>query len=328
MRVPSAREADLASALARAEAENRDLRSRLERAGKSSMTADEASKRAKQLMKDIPTLLEKKDGRTLLRLMRELAALGEPGYAAALKIAEVLTRDAERGKGEFGVPAPQIYNAFRGPLIPMLAWALTHPGDASEWMRQHAVGPVMWAEDLDPRALFLEALQSETSAQVASSMAGALGELARGDDADALAAAALAQAGRPGVLSSIVDALAGLGSPEASRALNALAASTDPAVRAEAQFAKTRTDPPAPGILISGIVEKSQAEAAGLRRGDLIVAYNGESVGSFDALRQNVEKTSPDQLVPILVWRDGQSVPMQIRGNKIGIYGDAVVPRD
>jgi len=71
--------------LARPADENRLIREKLAaRPSSSRLAPEETLHRAKDLMKKIPPLLEKKDGPALLRILRDLAALGEPGYPAAL----------------------------------------------------------------------------------------------------------------------------------------------------------------------------------------------------------------------------------------------------
>jgi hypothetical protein len=308
----------------RLEDENRDLRARIAKLEKGGApSAEEAAKRAKELIQRIPGLLAKKDGHGLLKLMRELALLGEPGYVAALKIAEVLGRDVESGGGEFGASASALHNVLQSSPG-MLEWALRHPDLASAWMRLRAIGPMMAQLEPDPAALFGELLRSEKDANVAASLAGGLYSMSRAGSEQALIDAARGQTGQ--AARTLVEALANLGTTEARAGLRELAASQDPVLRDEASYQALRLDPPSPGVLISGLVPKGQAESAGLRRGDLVLSYNGAPVTGFDQLRGEVQKTSADHLVPIVVQRGNETVTLQIRGQQIGIYGDEVKP--
>ncbi|MEK7469741.1 MAG: PDZ domain-containing protein [Planctomycetota bacterium] len=308
----------------RLEEENRVLREKialLEKGGAPS--AEDAERRAKALIKEIPGLLARKDGHGLLKLMRELALLGEAGYVAALKIAEVLGRDVESGGGEFGASASALHNILQSSPG-MLEWALRHPELASAWMRLRAIGPMMAQLEPDPAVLFGELLRSEKDPNVAASLAGGLYSMTRAGSEASLLDAARGQTGQ--AARTLVEALANLGTPEALAGLRELAASQNPDLRDEGAYQLIRLDPPAPGVLISGLVPKGQAESAGLHRGDLVLSYNGAPVTAFDKLREEVQKTSVDQLVPIVVQRGNETVTLQIRGQQIGIYGDEVKP--
>jgi len=60
------------------------------------------------------------------------------------------------------------------------------------------------------------------------------------------------------------------------------------------------------GVLISGVVEDSPAEEAGLEDGDVIISYDGEKVYSAKKLTSLVRKTEPGSRVKIKVIRDGE----------------------
>jgi len=60
------------------------------------------------------------------------------------------------------------------------------------------------------------------------------------------------------------------------------------------------------GILIAEVSEKSPADKAGLRQGDVIVAYRDEAVTDIGSFRNQVSLTPPDQHVTLTVIRDGK----------------------
>ncbi len=60
------------------------------------------------------------------------------------------------------------------------------------------------------------------------------------------------------------------------------------------------------GILIAEVSEKSPAEKAGLRQGDVIVTYRDEAVTDIGSFRNQVSLTPPDQRVTLTVIRDGK----------------------
>lgn len=60
------------------------------------------------------------------------------------------------------------------------------------------------------------------------------------------------------------------------------------------------------GALVGDVVEGSPAEKAGLRRGDVIVGYEGKEVDDPSTLRNSVAGTPPGRKVSITVIRDGK----------------------
>ncbi|MBI2921323.1 MAG: PDZ domain-containing protein [Planctomycetes bacterium] len=126
---------------------------------------------------------------------------------------------------------------------------------------------------------------------------------------------------------ALVDALVSLHSPESGAALRHLAGDSNPALRAAAELAIIEHSPPAAGVMITTTRPKSQAENVGLQKGDIIVSYDGKPVESLDKLRKSVQAKPDNQLVTVMVNRNGALVPVQITGNWIGIDGKFVKPQ-
>ena len=59
------------------------------------------------------------------------------------------------------------------------------------------------------------------------------------------------------------------------------------------------------GAIVSGVTEGSAAERAGVKRGDVIVSFNGQPVREFNSLRNRVAETGPGSTAEIVVIRDG-----------------------
>ncbi|AUX27543.1 serine protease [Sorangium cellulosum] len=64
------------------------------------------------------------------------------------------------------------------------------------------------------------------------------------------------------------------------------------------------------GAVVSDVAEGSAAEEAGLRRGDVIVAMNGEHLVDGRDLRMRVAETKPGTRVTLRVLRDGKSLEL------------------
>ena len=67
------------------------------------------------------------------------------------------------------------------------------------------------------------------------------------------------------------------------------------------------------GVLIREVEENSPAAAAGLRRGDLIVAAGGQPVDSIDALLAAVDAVAEGATLPLTVVRATQEVEVTVR---------------
>jgi serine protease Do len=60
------------------------------------------------------------------------------------------------------------------------------------------------------------------------------------------------------------------------------------------------------GVIVTLVSDESPAQQAGIRKGDLIVRYNREPVGTANPvtwLRQRIARTPPDTTVPIEIAR-------------------------
>ena len=65
------------------------------------------------------------------------------------------------------------------------------------------------------------------------------------------------------------------------------------------------------GVLVSGVVEGSPAQSAGLETGDVIVEVAGQKADGPHALRELV-RDRPDQTVDVLIRRRGQSKKVSV----------------
>jgi serine protease Do len=60
------------------------------------------------------------------------------------------------------------------------------------------------------------------------------------------------------------------------------------------------------GAIIGSVEPGSAAERAGLKRGDVIVSFNGSPVRDTNSLRNRVAETKPGTSVPVVINRDGR----------------------
>lgn len=67
------------------------------------------------------------------------------------------------------------------------------------------------------------------------------------------------------------------------------------------------------GVLIGDVVPDSPADKAGLKAGDIVTKYNGQSVESANELRNAVAGTAPDTDAKLEVFRDGEHKSLTVR---------------
>jgi S1-C subfamily serine protease len=58
------------------------------------------------------------------------------------------------------------------------------------------------------------------------------------------------------------------------------------------------------GVIVNDVVRNGSAEKAGIRRGDVIVAFNGKPVVDGNTLRNQVADTPPGTAVDVTIQRD------------------------
>jgi serine protease Do len=67
------------------------------------------------------------------------------------------------------------------------------------------------------------------------------------------------------------------------------------------------------GALVSDVVPGGPAEAAGIKRGDIIVAFDGKNIGKMSDLPVIVAGTSVGTTVPVKVMREGKELTLNIK---------------
>jgi Do/DeqQ family serine protease len=67
------------------------------------------------------------------------------------------------------------------------------------------------------------------------------------------------------------------------------------------------------GALVSAVSEGSPAEKAGVKRGDVITAIDGQVVKDSNSLRNSVSRLQPGSTVNLTLWRAGQQRQVSVR---------------
>jgi serine protease Do len=75
------------------------------------------------------------------------------------------------------------------------------------------------------------------------------------------------------------------------------------------------------GVLVSDVKPGSAAEKAGLKRGDIITAINGEAIEDRNVLRNKVAGTTPGTEIKVTVWRDGKQQDLTAKLDEFNVEG-------
>lgn len=77
------------------------------------------------------------------------------------------------------------------------------------------------------------------------------------------------------------------------------------------------------GVLVSNVRAGSAAEKAGVKRGDIITAINGEAIEDSNVLRNRVAGTLPGTEIRLTVMRDGSAVELNATLDEYNVDGSA-----
>jgi len=177
------------------------------------------------------------------------------------------------------------------------------------------------AGDLEVRKSLKDAAGSAQDPLIVLLLANALSETGEvGILKDTLARIAIDFARPAGERISAINNLNGIPGADIAAMLR-IAASKDPnpEVRSLATVELLRRDSPVTGLLAVHVASESQAQAAGLQRGDVLLSYNGQSYTLESKLREAAQHLPPDQQIPIVIYRGGEILQLTIHGGRIGV---------
>lgn len=277
---------------------------------------------------DVQAAFAAKDGTKVLTLLKELAAIARDLPEArddAMKLALDVNRDVN-GPAELHLSEFAYYSSLGEPeMRDLMLWSLENQGASPSDFRVLAAWSIPWAyanKPDDAIAIFEATLGREPDRAVQDAIVRNVASM-NTPKAEALLAKVFGDATRDAALrGDAAMALATSKDPAVQHAIeNAAQSDPDPRVQAAAKISLIARDPPATGCLVTATSPDGNAEAAGIRAGDVIVSYNGHAVPSSEELVKEREAVTASgaETVPVVVMRDGREQTMQVKTGRLGL---------
>lgn len=291
--------------------------------GRTELGKDEVATKGLEIRARFEAALAKKDGKGVLAALKALLSLGKDGYPLAAELWLKVHEDFNGGNS-LGLSYPQYYQSLGDPGF--CRWAIREDGAALP-VKLFAVGGMPWVDQEGAAAFLAASLEFNREPSVLLHMASQLGELSNPETAPVVLAWAQNTSLDAKVRGEFVAALGSFDTPEARQALAVLATDPDPLIRSSAKVAGILQNPPAQGMVLTTVTAESQAAAAGLQRGDLLISYNGQVPSSWEALVALIGRSDPQATIPIQFYRDGALQTVTVKGGRVGITGSFVKPK-
>jgi hypothetical protein len=268
-------------------------------------------------------------GKEALAALKELAALVPEGREAAMELAVKINQDVN-GEGKLKLSQMVFYTNLGTPEIKgLFSWSLANPSSLADF-RTMAAYSLPWTQSPEETVKqFSKALRGEKDVGVQRALVWNLSRMRKAEGVAALREVLTDTDRDSSLRAQVATELAMSDDPDVTRDLESLALSDpDLRVRDAAKAAMAMRDPPASGFMITGTVPKSQAEAAGMKAGDILISYNGKATKSLTALRAAATDAGEEDEVPVVVMRGGQEVTLYMRPGQMGVFGRDVKAKD
>lgn len=292
-----------------------------------SMTEDQKRARLEELAKEAEKAEASKDGKALLAALKVTVELGEVAYPKVVELLGLIFQDMF-GERKYKLQMPEVFKLLASkPFVSYAKWTLLTPSVDSE-ARRGSVESLVWSNDPESGAFLEGVLKTEKDRLVAKSIIDNFAW--RGDPHATEAIRAVLETRRDSkqMRMDAVNALWQLGDEEAMKALTSAAqGDADADVREAARIASRGIDPPVAGYMVNYIDTETGPAAGGLKRGDIVLAYNGRAIADTNTLGKESQTTEGKTEVPIQIYRDGQVVNLNVKGGAIDVWGRYVKPK-
>jgi S1-C subfamily serine protease len=72
------------------------------------------------------------------------------------------------------------------------------------------------------------------------------------------------------------------------------------------------TGAPAGGVLVDGVSPETSAADAGITKGDVLLAWNGEELDGAGGMMKRLREQKPGDVVKVKLWRDGKEMEVEV----------------
>jgi len=275
--------------------------------------ADTAARLA-ELRTWILTHRDNRDGRALIKLMHEFTALGPAGWESAMEIALLL-----ESPQAYGLDWGDVADVYRGHDPAFLKWALSDPAHAPSLFRTNCVSYLENASSEDLRPFFADLLRREKDGTLTHALALGLLYDETPEMAPQLEELARIQAADSSTVEVLMHSLSRTGEA-GEKALERLAADTDPVLSEEARVALAGARTTVKGWLVTTVPEGP------VRRGDVLVSIDGAPALSADQVEKTFEDAAGDATFTVVVRRGGMEVKLTVGKGEAPEYGRMVTP--
>jgi hypothetical protein len=320
----------------------------LQAASPAAAPATPAPPTAAELRARFDKLVAARDGEGLLQLIKDCKAAGPQAYPLALEIGVLIEKDSRHGPKTLGLNYRYSDRLYWGGLYFAASWALSHAEGLSDEIMEYAT----WCTGRGAESKRADAVQA-LIAFVESAPAGDNRRQAAGflyaavkDFAPEVEAFVRRHTDEPEMVDPLVSSLIWQGSAETDALIEELsrtprdekatialldlaghrasdrtvaliagyASDPRPAVQEEARFQLIRARPPVKGNLVEKCDPSGKAWAAGLRRGDIVTAWNGVEFSTQDELWKAQKPTTRDlnASFTVVVLRGGEKVTLTV----------------
>ncbi|MCE9581158.1 MAG: hypothetical protein K8T20_01445 [Planctomycetes bacterium] len=272
-------------------------------------SAENLRAQAAELRSRIAAAASAEDGRTLLGLVHRLVRLGEPGFEGAAEALSLLVAASRQEPPGLGIEGDELWRLLLNPdLASFEEWLLSDPSRGSSEMRAQAASCYCWQPDVNPVPLALARLNAETDPEVLKRLTPAFFFATR-ENFSAMADLARAQSSRPDLAATVLMWLGKKGGEEAWPLFQPFLDSPAPEIASQALIWSRILRPPVQGAVVAAL---SKDPDVPLQLGDIIVSWEGLTVGNAGQEYDLFQKWDEGAAVNVVVHRGDSLVPLVI----------------
>ncbi|MCF6227547.1 MAG: HEAT repeat domain-containing protein [Planctomycetes bacterium] len=297
------------------------------------LTPEELEARRTELRSSFDVAIAGKDKKVAMDALKELQKLGPKFFKEAIEMWNVMAADYGsgenwgKGTGELGMSMMEFVSLV--PNFEMIAAALSNP-NADPTFRASMLFGLAWRteEDAGKRTELAGNVLLSGSNNEARGAIQALGSIKDPSSVRYLSDYISSNTDNAESRADAVRALQRKDTPEAWAAIEDAANNdTDPKVKKAASDALATKNVAVAGLLINWVGEDGQASLVGIKLGDIMTKYNGQTIRKVSDISEAKKTVKDGQSVKVVLYRGGKYITLTIGPGQIGINGTEVKPK-